>query len=174
MAKREVPAIVDGPVRLRLIEPGDLPMTRSWRNQDQIRKWFLTTDPISPEQHDAWFAQYRGRDDDFVFVIEETDALRRPVGQVSVYAIEWDQKRAKFGRLMIGDEAARGKGLAKRAVNALIRHAEQVFGLEELRLEVLIDNQPAIAIYEDCGFTVRQRDDRELLMVRRSTDRLLR
>lgn len=169
MAKRAVPPIVDGPITLRLLEPADLPLTRSWRNQDQIRKWFLDKEPISPDRHNAWFAQYRDRDDDFVFIIEEHDAVKRPIGQVSVYAIEWERGRAKFGRLMIGEAAARGRGHAKRAVGALIDHAERVFGIAELRLEVLAGNAPAIAIYEHCGFRVCQQDERELLMVREST-----
>ena len=55
-------------------------MTLAWRNQDHIRRWFLTSDLISPEQHRAWFEQYQDRDDDFVFVIEETETLKpRPI-----------------------------------------------------------------------------------------------
>lgn len=168
--KRPVPLITDGVVRLRLLEAADLPQTMAWRNQDQIRRWFLNPAPILTEQHEAWFQQYRDRDDDFVFIIEDTGTLQRAIGQVSVYAIDWDGRRAKFGRLMIGDPEARGRGLAKRAVAALVNHAEREFGLGELRLEVLAGNQPAIAIYEGCGFTTRARDDREIQMVRRAAE----
>lgn len=167
MAKRHIPPIVNGQVTLRLLEEADLPLTRAWRNQDDIRKWFLTSAVISAEQHAAWFAQYRERDDDFVFVIEETATLKCAVGQVSLYAIEWDRRRSKLGRLLIGDAEARGKGLARRAVETLIDFAERL-GLEELRLEVLAGNEPAIAIYEACGFAVHDRQEGELRMVRAS------
>jgi RimJ/RimL family protein N-acetyltransferase len=170
MAKRSLSPIVDGPVTLRLLEERDLAMTRAWRNQDEIRKWFLTSGVISEGQHAAWFAQYRDRDDDFVFIIEETATLKKPIGQVSVYAIEWDRGRAKFGRLLIGDADARGRGLAKRAVATLVAHAEHVFGLDELRLEVLAGNEPAIAIYESCGFSLQERHDGQLIMVRMAAD----
>ena len=34
--------------------------------------------------HRQWWEAYRGRDDDFVFVIEELAELKAPVGQVAV------------------------------------------------------------------------------------------
>ena len=143
-------------------------MTRAWRNQPDVRKWFLDSSVISTEQHQRWFEHYRDRDDDFVFIIEETERLKRPVGQVSLYAIDWEGRRAKFGRLMIGDAQARGRGLALRAVETLVRHAEHGFGLRELRLEVFDGNDPAIAIYQRCGFITTGRVNDELRMVRRS------
>ena len=167
MRKRRLAPIVNDAVTLRLLEEGDLPMTRGWRNRDDSRRWFLTSSIITPEQHAAWFAQYRDRDDDFVFVIEDTAGLMRPIGQVSIYAIDWDHKRAKFGRLLIGDPAARGKGLARKAVDALVAHAFNELGLAELRLEVLADNARAIALYQSCGFATHDVEGREIRMVKR-------
>ena len=166
MAKRALPPLVNDPIRLRLLEPGDLPMTRRWRNQDHIRQWFLDSAIITEDRHAAWFSQYRDRDDDFVFVIEETAMLKRPIGQISHYGIDWEQRRAKFGRLLIGDPAAAGQGLARRAVETLLEYADAELGLDELRLEVLANNLAAIAIYERCGFTVVARRDAELHMTR--------
>lgn len=170
VAKRPLPPIVNGPVTLRLLEERDLTMTRAWRNQDDIRKWFLTSGIISEAQHAAWFAQYRDRDDDFVFIIEETQHLNRPIGQVSLYAIDWTDRRAKFGRLLVGDAEARGRGLARRAVEVLIAHAHHALGLNELRLEVLSGNTRAIALYESCGFSVRETDGVEIGMVKALND----
>jgi len=168
MTKRAMAPIVNGPVALRLLEAGDLPMTRRWRNQDEIRKWFLTSTVVTAEQHAAWFEQYRDRDDDFVFVIEDTARRRQPVGQVSIYQIDWDHRLAKFGRLMIGELAAQRRGLARAAVATLVNVTESTLGLEELRLEVLSGNHVAIAIYQQCGFgTVEQVGD-EVRMVRHS------
>ena len=61
-----------GRIRLRLLEEQDLPQTLAWRNQDHIRRWFFSSERLTPEQHAGWFARYRQRDDDFVFIIEET------------------------------------------------------------------------------------------------------
>ena len=152
--KRHIAPLATEGARLRLLEERDLALTRAWRNQDQIRRWFLMSKPITPEQHQEWFRLYRDRDDDFVFVIEETEVLRRPVGQVALYHVDWLRGRAEFGRLMIGEEKARGLGLARRVMKLLIDHAFGPLGLRELYLECLNDNHRALAVYADSGFKV--------------------
>lgn len=160
MAKRYIAPLVGGRVRLRLLDEADLPMTLAWRNQDHIRKWFFYSHVITPDQHRRWFEQYRHRDDDFVFVIEEHDTLMRPVGQVSLYNIDWAGRRGEFGRLLIGDPAAAGLGIAAAATRLLVDEALSAWGLAEVGLEVLQSNAPALAIYRRYGFieTGRQGD----------------
>jgi diamine N-acetyltransferase len=152
MSKRSIAPLVNGCVRLRLLEEADLPMTLAWRNQDHIRKWFFRSDVISSEQHRAWFEQYKDRDDDFVFVIEETEALKRPVGQASLYHIDWAAGLAEFGRLLIGDGEATGLGLAKLATACLVDEAVTAWGLSEVYMECLASNAQALAVYQACGF----------------------
>jgi RimJ/RimL family protein N-acetyltransferase len=172
MSKRPIAPLVNGRVRLRLLEEADLPMTLAWRNQDHIRTWFFSSDLISPEQHRAWFQQYKDRDDDFVFVIEETETLKRPVGQSSLYHIDWAADHAEFGRLMIGDGEARGLGLARLATERLVDEAQR-WGLRELTLEVLESNQRAVAVYVACGFgIVTRRPDGVLVMQTSSSGRI--
>lgn len=143
-------------------------MTLAWRNQDHIRRWFLTSAVITPEQHRAWFEKYRERDDDFVFVIEETETLRRPVGQAAIYRIDRERRRAEFGRLMIGDPEAHGLGLAHLTTARLVEYAMTACGLREIYLEVLDANQRAITVYTDCGFAIEGRHDGLVVMRRRS------
>lgn len=160
MAKRHIAPIVAGRVRLRLLEEADLPMTMTWRNQDGIRQWFFASDRITPEQHHRWFEQYLQRDDDFVFVIEETETFCQPVGQVALYHVDWAGGRAEFGRLMIGEAAARRRGLGLLATEALTSLALQTWRLREVYLEVLATNIAAVALYQRCGFlTSHQQGD---------------
>lgn len=127
-------------------------MTRNWRNQDQIRKWFLHSDIIMPEQHQEWFEKYLGRDDDFLFIIEEISEFPKPVGQISLYHIDWQERKAEFGRLLVGEPTARHKGIAKKATAILLDFAFQEWGIREIHLEVLRQNEPAMAIYDQLGF----------------------
>jgi RimJ/RimL family protein N-acetyltransferase len=167
VAKRSLAPLAGDRVRLRLIEETDLARTLAWRNQDHIRRWFVHADVIGPEQHRQWFESYRERDDDFVFLIEETQALRKPVGQVSLYRIDWERRRAEYGRLLIGEEDARGRGLAREATEVLLGHAATAWTIREVELEVFADNAAAIAIYAACGFRVEDRRGRLLCMRRR-------
>lgn len=167
MPKRHIDPLVHGRVRLRLLEEADLAMTLAWRNQDHIRKWFFHSDVITPEQHRAWWERYQTRDDDVVFVIEETEALRRPVGQVALYNIDWSTGRAEFGRLMIGDSEAKGIGLAHLATVCLVEEALGRWGLGEVYLEVFEANTAAIRVYAGCGFEETARRDGTVAMRRR-------
>jgi diamine N-acetyltransferase len=167
MPKRQIAPLVSGRVRLRLLEEADLPMTRAWRNQDHIRKWFFNSDLVAPERHEAWWRQYRDRDDDFVFIIEETEALKRPVGQVALYNIDWAARRAEFGRLMIGEVDAQGRGFARLATATVVAAALTAWDFDEVYLEVLEANLPALAIYRGCGFHELGRRDGVVRMEKR-------
>jgi RimJ/RimL family protein N-acetyltransferase len=152
MAKRFLSPIEKHRIRLRLLEESDLPMTLGWRNQDHIRKWFIQSEIILPEQHQEWFRQYLERDNDYVFIIEETQRFRRAVGQISLYKINWEKRQGEFGRLMIGEADARASGIAKEATYLLLRYAFRTLGLNKIELDVMSDNEPAIAIYRSYGF----------------------
>lgn len=161
MSKRLLPPLIGPRVRLRLLTAADLSLTRAWRNQDHIRKWFLTSRIISTKQHTAWFAAYADTDTDFVFIIDARDErnernaaaeLYTPVGQMSLYNIEWDQKQAEYGRLMMGEADAAGRGLAKEATQLLLAYGFEELGLEEIRLETFSHNTTAIGLYQACGF----------------------
>jgi RimJ/RimL family protein N-acetyltransferase len=166
MPKRSLPAFENERVRLRLLCSDDLPLTLRWRNQDHIRRWFFFSDLIAPEQHAHWFEQYQERDDDFVFIIEDIQAGGQPVGQVALYHIDWGEKRAEFGRLMIGEASAAGKGLAFAATQLVLKVAFQDLALRETYLEVYADNVRAITIYEAMGFqTIAQREDIRIMSI---------
>ena len=164
MTKRELPIIENDRIILRLLESTDLPLTLSWRNQDNIRKWFLNTDVILAEKHVAWFERYKELDHDFVFVILAKDLGTIPVGQISLYDIDWNAKAAEFGRLLIGEALAKGKGYAKEATHLLVKYGFDILGLQQIILEVKSDNKSAIAIYQAAGFIETSKKDGLLVM----------
>jgi diamine N-acetyltransferase len=159
MPKRYLLPIEDEQIVLRLLEKADLPLTLSWRNQDHIRKWFLNTDVITEEKHYAWFERYDGLDNDFVFLILAKELGNKPVGQISLYEVDWQGMTAEFGRLMIGLPAAKGKGYAKQATRLLLEYGFEQMRLIEIHLEVKEDNAPAVSIYRAAGFTETSKKD---------------
>ena len=169
LPKRLVPPIAADGIRLRPLQESDLPLTRGWRNEPDIRKWFFHSDLISEEQHLAWWQAYCERDDDYMFVIEETRHLHRPVGQVGVYNVDWLAGTGEFGRLLVGDAQARGQGLAKKAVQALVA-AMTGMGVSVLRLEVMESNQSAREVYRATGFTESGITEGVVMMERRGPD----
>jgi diamine N-acetyltransferase len=143
---------------LHLLKEQDLPLTLSWRNRDDIRFNFKTSDILSLDQHVAWWKNYVTNNRDFVFVVHETINLNRPVGQISVYNIDLDNREAEFGRLMIGEKEARGKGLAKEATKLVVSWAFNTFQLKRIYLDVFKNNTGAVGLYRDCGFSIYGED----------------
>ena len=162
MSKSDFVPYLCGPVLLRLLTEADLPMTLRWRNQDEIRRWFFYNKVLTLEQHQGWFEKYQGAEDDYVFIIEDAEA-GCPVGQVSLYHIDWQAGQAEFGRLMVGEPSARGKGIGLAATRAALEVAAQL-GLKKVYLEVLTDNTRAYAIYESAGFVLARTDDQSHYM----------
>ncbi len=152
MAKFAPTPITSERLRLRLIEDSDLAMTREWRNKDRVRTRFIFTDILDPESHQKWFADYRKRSNDYLYVIEELQTLKKPVGQISIYNIEPDNKSAEYGRVMIGEEDALGLGIAAEASRMLIEHFRKNFQIDTFHLEVKADNENAYRMYEKLGF----------------------
>jgi len=152
LAKRDLGPILGRRIRLRLLEPGDLERILGWRNWDENRRWFVHSERIELQAHLRWFRAYQELDDDFVFIVEDLESSAGAIGQVSLYHIDWGAGSAEFGRLLIGEPVARGRGLGLEVTRALLGFGFGPLGLNRITLEVLAQNARAIAIYRGCGF----------------------
>jgi diamine N-acetyltransferase len=146
--KRMLQPFGNATVQLRLITEADLDLTMGWRNRDDVRGWFKNSQIITTDQHRTWFAKYVERDDDFVFIVE---ALGRPVGQASVYGIEWEKRSAEVGRFVAAPEAG-GRGYIGLACGELLQFCRTNLNLNFVLLEVKEDNERAIRLYARNGF----------------------
>jgi UDP-4-amino-4,6-dideoxy-N-acetyl-beta-L-altrosamine N-acetyltransferase len=133
-----------------------LPLTLAWRNRPDIARCFFSG-AVNPEQHAQWFNNYERDSSDHTFIIQWRG---RPVGMAAVYHIDPGQRRAEFGRLVIGDQEARGRGVARAACAQLAARAFAEFEVDTLFLEVFADNAPAIRLYEALGFMRTGTDER--------------
>lgn len=164
MFKRDLGPFESERVTLRLLEEEDLPLTLFWRNQDHIRTWFLRTNLILEKDHYTWFKRYKELDNDFIFLILAKELNHTPVGQISLYDIDWITGIAEYGRLMIGHSDARGKGYAREATILVLRIGFEKLGLKEIHLEVKEENLLAQKIYLDCGFVEMERANKLVQM----------
>ncbi len=156
--KREVEPIESRRLRIRLIEPDDLPITRAWRNQPHVREWFFDDRAVSTADHQDWFDRYLLRDDDFVFVLEERATAER-VGQISLFDIDWPQAIGEYGRLIIEDRH-RARGFAVEATRCLMAEVFRDWELETVAAHVYADNTPSLRVFSRCGFALVRTEDR--------------
>jgi diamine N-acetyltransferase len=109
-------------VNLRPLEVADAELTLGWRSGDRAR--YLNDGAQTVAQQAAWIA---GRPDtEFNYVIELVDG--RPVGMLSLYAIDPVSRRGEPGRFLIGDEAA------VQGIPAAVEATKLLYGLAFDRL----------------------------------------
>lgn len=138
----------DGTVTLRLVAEHDLKTILDWRNRDEARVWFKTSEKLSFDSHKRWYERYLAKDDDFFFMIE-ADGV--PVGQCAIYDIDRVARTAEIGRFLVAPDKA-GHGYITRSCEELIHFGTRILGLPYLFLEVMEQNDRAIRIYKQCGF----------------------
>lgn len=148
-------------INLEPLAQEHLPFTRTLRNDDRVRVQFLTTSPITLDQHQEWFNKYLSKVGDYVFAIRSKE-LDRVIGQVSIYDIAGGH--GEFGRLMI-EPTLWHLGLGREATALAIKFAFETLGLIELRLVVKEDNLRAVRLYQSLGFRDRSKEDGMVSMV---------
>ncbi|WP_027086116.1 GNAT family N-acetyltransferase [Cohnella panacarvi] len=139
-------------LRLRQLELSDLELVLLWRNDPAIRQWFLSSGTITWEQHRNWYARYLENGADIAFIAEDMAGLHEPVGIAALYRIDASRGTAEFGRLMVGNARAKGKGFGLEIVGAICAFGFERLGLNAIDLEVYEHNAAAIKIYEKAGF----------------------
>lgn len=149
--KREIKAYHKDNLVLRLLDKRDLVHTLQWRNHESHRHWFVSTDIISEHTHLAWFRRYQRADNDFIFLVSDSNGAR--YGQLSIYDVDWENKCAKFGRFLVNPDFA-GLGIMKNACLAGLELASCILKLKKLTLEVKQNNHAAIHIYQSSGFSL--------------------
>jgi UDP-4-amino-4,6-dideoxy-N-acetyl-beta-L-altrosamine N-acetyltransferase len=138
-------------ISLITITKEDLQILRTWRNKEHIREMFLNNKEINEFQQTEWFTKYLTKKNDYMFIIIYENIQ---VGTLALYNIT-DNKTAEFGRFMIGEEIAKGKGIAKEAMKIICNWGFKEFNLKNITLEVFINNNRAIKIYKQLGFQIK-------------------
>ncbi|MGX5846518.1 GNAT family N-acetyltransferase [Mesorhizobium sp. PL10] len=153
--KPQIAPFGDGTVVLRLVEERDLETILDWRNRDDARVWFKTSDKIDLAAHIAWYKSYLKKPNDLFFLVE---ANGQPAGQCAIYDIDENTRSAEVGRFLVAPEMA-GKGYIGRSCAEIVRFGTQFLNLSYLFLEVMEQNTKAIRLYTREGFIEEGRSD---------------
>lgn len=105
-------------------------------------------DPPSRDQTDDWLADTLGADG--ALVLATVDGVVRAMGTWRRESAAVFRHSAELGKVM-AHPSARGLGLGRRVVAALIEHARAA-GIEILTLGVRGNNHGSIQLYEELGF----------------------
>ena len=142
---------------LRPIEEKDLELLRTWRNKTKTH-FLRQMDYITPEMQRAWFEKNNKDESCHMYAIEEIRDLNRLVGSVALYNIQGDI--CEFGRILIGDNEAHGRGIGYLATTLILYLGFEKLGLNKITADVHADNIAARKCYTKAGFeTVGRRID---------------
>ena len=150
-------------VLLRPVRSDDLESLRNWRNDRQHTKFLSKIDFITTDAQKAWYENDRINQDCYTFAVAETHALNRVVGSVALYG--FSGKTAEFGRFLIGDIEARGRGIGFFGTVLCLYLGFTELGLSSITAHVHEENIAALKAYLKSGFAVTQNNGHELEII---------
>lgn len=138
--------------KLRPVEKGDIERSLVWRNDETIKKNILSYRlPITRIMEDAWVEKAMNGDKDrIVFAIDEVYS-KNHVGFIELNTIDYFNRNAQYA-IVIGDENARGKGIASSATQLILDYGFNQLNLHKIYLQVAAYNKSAYELYLKLNF----------------------
>jgi RimJ/RimL family protein N-acetyltransferase len=138
---------------LRPATTGDSERLLEWRNDEQTRAMAVVHAAVERATHARWLAT-RLNDADTLLTIAEEDG--EPVGTVRL-----DRHGRDEAELSITiAPAARGRGLARPAIELGVAHAHREWGVTRVTARIRPENAASLRAFAAAGFaTIRERDD---------------
>ncbi|QDI92632.1 N-acetyltransferase [Salicibibacter halophilus] len=95
--------------------------------------------------------RYMEEPDRYIYSVveQETEMI---IGHISLGRIDKENRSARVGKVLVGDPGARGKGIGRQMMTAILKIAFDEMHLHRVSLGVFSFNEPAIACYEKVGF----------------------
>ena len=144
-------------IRLRKIEPSDLPYLYQWENDATAWTDGANHNPLSQQDLRAYIESTTGdiyRDGQLRLIIEEANS-QKPTAKVTVGCIDLFDFDPRNRRAALGMYIApeyRGKGIGHEAVKQLEAYAFDFLHLRVLYAVIATNNLPCSALYRSAGY----------------------
>ncbi|HYJ12183.1 MAG TPA: GNAT family protein, partial [Thermomicrobiales bacterium] len=154
MTSNEKPIITIRGERVALgpVDRSMLPDFQRWINalDVQLRLGMDFPGPFTLEDQERWYESATTATSSRSFAIRD-GKTRAVVGSTSIQNIDWRNGTGVFG-IMIGDPAARGRGLGTETAKLMLDYGFTVLGLHVISLTVAEFNVAGRRAYERAGF----------------------
>ena len=143
-----------GDILIRQVEESDIELLRSWRNERENARFLRDIGYITEDMQKEWFHGYLDNDEELFFVIEDIGELKRVVGGLALYDLDREKAECGIGKIQIGDKAAHGKGIGRKALVMAMKIAYQKLDVERIVASVHPDNVQAYHNDMKVGFKI--------------------
>lgn len=138
----------DGNITLRKFGIQDIEKKVEWINNHRNNKYLHYDLPLQVDKTVQWFAKVKDLKSRLDAVITCNDAA---IGLIGLLNIDDKNKKAEF-YICIGEESARGCGIAKKASVLLLDYAFNELRLNRIYLYTEQENVSAQKLFEKLGF----------------------
>ncbi len=138
----------EGSIALRKFDAQDIEKKVEWINNPQNNKYLHYDLPLQVDKTAQWFERVKDSESRLDAVILHKDVA---VGLVGLLNIDNKNKKAEF-YICVGEDSARGCGVAKRASMLLLDYAFNELHLNRVYLYTEQENIPAQKLFEKLGF----------------------
>lgn len=144
---------MDKTIFLRAFEISDLEILNKWHNDEQLnmltggRKHF-----VSKEYDKKWLEDKMLNNSNQIYCGICCSENGEMIGYTSLINIDFVNRNAFWGGILIGNENARSKGYASKAAFLLMKHAFFELGLLKVYGEWLVENKVSTFMSKMIGF----------------------
>jgi RimJ/RimL family protein N-acetyltransferase len=145
------PPLADGVVALRAFTPDDIGWVTEACSDPAIPRFTLVPEPYEAAHAREWIDGLpgeRARRDALQLAITAAEG-GEPLGAVGLLRLSWPHARGEIGYWVA--PWARGRGVARRAVRLLARHAFDALGLQRIEIVPYVDNPASQRVAEKAG-----------------------
>ena len=148
-------------VHIRPLQPEDAYTSVKWRNDPEVFKYTGNTydHVITIESEMDWIQKVIAKKSDYRCAII---ADGQYVG--NIYLTDIKDGNANY-HIFIGEKKMWGKGVARKASEAIIKHGIEILELSKIYLKVRPQNERAVRLYTSLGFKEYDRDNKFISML---------
>lgn len=121
---------------------------RSWRNEEDVRKFMINQKVITKEEHKKWLEKINSGNDAKLWIVYFKE---NPIGIVNLQKIDYKNLSSEWG-FYIGEGSYRGLGLSKKILYKLLQIFFEEMKFNILYTKVLFNNDIALKLYRKFKF----------------------
>lgn len=145
-------------IRLELFDRSDFQQLIDWVDTEELLiKWSgsLFSFPLTMESME-WYidgSNIINKSDAFTFKAIDEDT-GQVVGHISLGGLSWKNRSSRISRVLVGSNAAKGKGICQQMTKAVLKIGFEDLGLHRISLGLYENNKAALNCYLKCGLSI--------------------